>query len=932
MLPMKVKTTHTRLRFFRPIRVGLYDFRFLKIKIDGQLQGGFNLHFIELLPVEKMPNPNDFIIENENKPRLTIEMWHGDGLEGPTESVAPREIAAFVVSLSGSIGATLSFSDTHAHLYLWELTPPKASPSGAPPSILKTPYAGTTIPFASLGLDSKPNLSPLSSQGDLSLSRDGQYISLITPESYEDDPTSKRILLVFMEPTFTTPADEKTSLKPKRLSEVLIRDFPGLQEQECNVAFQLVPSKNDGRPQEVFIIRDGSIVYVYKTGDSFDLHRRLIMNNSARLVAQERYIAWRETAGLFSIWNYLTGLFVSRISILLPRVSIVEKQSLMNNGRWLLSEDNTRTTKTARFYCTATGTEIARFDYGDTPIFRYINLLDNDLLICRLYCYLDDIWFFGHASNLDLYRHEGFAQAPRLLEDREGRSIRYNYLDIFGCSPQEIVRFYRERSKHCHECTDSDEGDGMTRIDFDKASLLVTYSDKGREFILDGTTSREWTNASGKTKDVLLVVVTMECEDGHSKQVLSVPSIPFDVLHTDEHDYYHTSFFIEKEAQVVIVSWSHIQIWDLPLEPDESACRLRLIWRIQDDGVSSSIDLGSYHTKEVFVCTNGRHLIVKQEEEYDDETPREIAVSVDDCFSKDNAHRFLPAASLVLPQIYHMGDDSMKETILRYLWNYINNYQNPADSSVSLMNALIDGWTLESQTVWEELFKDLLNPGERSGWKPSDAYSKESNPFCHVLELSKTKPRILGLAQIMIDYCVAKANLESNLGYMYAAMGSLSMFSKGSEHKPRHQEMTLGLLRSLAYIPVKDDVRTFIIKSHVIAHPPEIRKFWTPNTRPLYECTNPILQIVAAEKNLDPGNDNFTHDLFVAAFDMLWDRYRLVPEDDSGEVSGLTWVRASMYGLWQTFTAAGEEYVVCHEFHLLAFDNPAIAALIEYKW
>jgi len=153
---------------------------------------------------------------------------------------------------------------------------------------------------------------------------------------------------------------------------------------------------------------------------------------------------------------------------------------------------------------------------------------------------------------------------------------------------------------------------------------------------------------------------------------------------------------------------------------------------------------------------------------------------------------------------------------------------------------------------------------------------------------------------------------------------------------PKHSHSVLALktLRRLAYFPVSS--RKFIINHHTIVHPPTFRLWpWGKHTRPLHHCKDPILQL-SGKRIYDPQNDNFTRELFVAQFDMLWKVRRNAKASET--VSKLAavgplrlaqqFLRAALYKL----TPERNTPVRCYDFDLDMLDNPALAALVEYKW
>ncbi|KAG0055687.1 hypothetical protein BGZ83_007694 [Gryganskiella cystojenkinii] len=132
------------------------------------------------------------------------------------------------------------------------------------------------------------------------------------------------------------------------------------------------------------------------------------------------------------------------------------------------------------------------------------------------------------------------------------------------------------------------------------------------------------------------------------------------------------------------------------------------------------------------------------------------------------------------------------------------------------------------------------------------------------------------------------------------------------------------------------------MERHALIHSPEFRlNFMKPNSRPLFKCEDPILQLesLGARKTVKvPGNETFLHEIFVATFNMLWDDDGNIAEPNvTSKPAGVPpslfyWIKMSPFVLLSKLKPWKKRHVKSHDFPLDAFDNPAIAALIAYKW
>jgi hypothetical protein len=97
-------------------------------------------------------------------------------------------------------------------------------------------------------------------------------------------------------------------------------------------------------------------------------------------------------------------------------------------------------------------------------------------------------------------------------------------------------------------------------------------------------------------------------------------------------------------------------------------------------------------------------------------------------------------------------------------------------------------------------------------------------------------------------------------------------------------------------------------------------------------------------KEPSPLHENLSWDLFVASFDMLWRAPEKESEMDSDKRSPVerirdhgpppppSWIRTLFSIILYKFKSRPYKRVECYKIPLEALDNPAIAALIEYKW
>jgi hypothetical protein len=108
-------------------------------------------------------------------------------------------------------------------------------------------------------------------------------------------------------------------------------------------------------------------------------------------------------------------------------------------------------------------------------------------------------------------------------------------------------------------------------------------------------------------------------------------------------------------------------------------------------------------------------------------------------------------------------------------------------------------------------------------------------------------------------------------------------------------------------------------------------------------CKDPVLHLGPSPRFKEhvTQNEKFTHDLFVASFNMLWS----IPKTRQDAISSIENIKAKVRSesssstigaifsiLWLKMKIWSSKKVECYDLPLESMDNPAIAALIEYKW
>ncbi|KAF9303676.1 hypothetical protein BGZ74_003270 [Mortierella antarctica] len=192
------------------------------------------------------------------------------------------------------------------------------------------------------------------------------------------------------------------------------------------------------------------------------------------------------------------------------------------------------------------------------------------------------------------------------------------------------------------------------------------------------------------------------------------------------------------------------------------------------------------------------------------------------------------------------------------------------------------------------------------------------------------------MAGHLIDYCVRQTKSKKDIGYMSMVFDVLPYLV---EFQP---DLVLQAIRRSAYIPVGTSKRKLIVSQARVRPRPSLASWFGRSGEPhLSKVTQPVFQtrdILPNSLSLPAVNEKdqeFVSDVFVAPYDLLW-----YHEDEDGEpikeptTTSLrtNWFKAFFSILGLKLRIKGINPVKCYDLGEEFFDNPAISALLEYRW
>ncbi|KAG0371794.1 hypothetical protein BGX24_001164, partial [Mortierella sp. AD032] len=907
--------------------------------------GAIMLHFMDIRRNLYGLNLDDPSTKQHRPFLWSLNVNQGHYPEDDKKHKKGKEILHFAISGSGSHAATLSCADRYLLLDLWDIRDPAelsiiSGRSNVDPS-QHVVQAGPYTPISCAGIH-VPFRKVTKGAIDVSISWDASQVALVDSSavhlSADERKTYRSIFRVFQH--FTDQSLTPATAHPGRGNLVPATTYqhnPQLRNFLGRGKFHISSRKDPKVKRELFIACDGHAVNVFGVHRTWT-HRHTILLDlpqekdlySSRLFSglRFRYFAWSNESNEVSVWDVEDGSLVSFFTW----PEHLGHRRFEGRTPITFSDDGSILLMCQKGYITTnwttSGTLLNSFVVPDQEYYQFIRDLQfirgGSQIIVNM-SFQDAEYGRGefglildavNMSVLDRFSIPGdyFAQHSPVVGSGQYLVAAHNSnLDLLRLDDR-VVRPFSKSDPKCGRCTDLVRP-WTLRSDYTSPAGLQ-FKAVICQAAVAATTTKTMTSTTsttiGQDKGLTTVVVTITDRNGVSSvQKPAIPVRGYDMRHIN-------AVFLDSCSRLVIRSHEFLMIWGLPttLEGDLTLLLAykaeRIHWRICRH---QQVYAQDYMAEEMVWC-----------------------MPVERPFSRRNSIRFLDGV-ITLIDIFRETMGATRNEVLRYIGRHINSYPNPDDPTESVLAKICIDWRPEVYDSFKEFVVELLSSPHGS-WAPRNDFDKRSNPLCILLDKTTKQPKAIGLAKVIIDYCIQQAKTEKDPHLLSPIMQCLSELI--DQERP-HQELAKRTLQRLAYIPVKS--RSFILDHHSIAYQPELhlhprfwRYWWETKGRPLHECKDPVLQLTTVKKH-DSLNDNFTRSLFVTSFDLLWRKRDGSPVSTTTVLAremraqkSASWVYNLFFQVWQKLKLNGNAKVECHPFSLQAFDNPAVAALIRYKW
>ncbi|KAF9949641.1 hypothetical protein BGZ72_008601 [Mortierella alpina] len=743
------------------------------------------------------------------------------------------------------------------------------------------------------------------------------------------------------------------------------KKYPKLKDLSAKAVFHRDPQKEEHFYSEHFVTCDGVTIEVYRVYSSdFWRHRQSIaidptrttptdVCNALRHNLRGSYLAMRDgDTHQVSTWDINRGIRLSSCTTLtheqMEKVNVCAAMS--NDGNQIAIPGKHK----VDVFLTATWTAVVSYPFKDiehSPSVRSVQFIYNEEIMVALDYqqqpfYQQNRGFVlsaNRASKVEEYITEGHDTFRTTFNNPANpRAIcigvsQVSLFDLENRAVQSPKRLKKRCSESCRSI-DSFLSEGLPEA--------TEASDLGFE----AKYSTASADIHGRYEDLPVLVVTSK--DGNDQQRLSI-SLP-QVLGDK------SAAFVNGGSQLLVSFNKLIMVWTAPTHPEDTFT-LQLVHAVP-------------HPTKWRVCSH-RLLYGLRLEQI---VPDEINLNDPIHRTKDN---FL-AGIAMLPLIFSNSNDVVQQEIIDYICRNINN--SHCDVVLHVCTEWVKDTHIPTLQLWKAVFSGLAQPFGR--WNPKPDMVRKTNPILHLLDKGKTNLEAFKLAEVFIDYCVRQAMLEKDPIFLLPVLQCLQELA--DPNKP-YSEAALKLLRDLAYLRARD--REAIISRHWIAHPFELRwDFWKPNPRGLDQYKNQVLHVTSAPTANSPKN-SFSREIYLASFDMLWlrsdgdldlarriwsteydirhsreflpdklnDLDDLIDDLDILLIKRVFRILVSPFLIVYAIIVAVAYFILaivyclskatcimmmrrfgmvlfpkveCHNFEPDALDNPAIAALVEYKW
>ncbi|KAF9911927.1 hypothetical protein EC991_001833 [Linnemannia zychae] len=898
--------------------------------------GSLNLHFVELCADSSIRYRADPLYR-EHHPHLSwlVDLSRSGCPDYDARTKKVKSFVSYSFSGDGRFAALKTFVGAENYLEVWDLTDREeaASVSTTPK---KTVYPLTTDESEG---SSQENIKqyratpvawmPLSDRdSDISISWDGSMLAFMDRVHPSTNTDSNESSTTAYESEFAiyrcsldhSNASEKSSSRMSLVRHDVPRKCPRLKNFFGEGIFHMVDKSKPDLKDELFVTCDRIMVDVYNAFETWTHVRSIVLNSAVTSMdlapsiestslghLQGRYFITRDSDTVYT-FDILQGALVAFTSSLSPEelrildcfaclsedgtfIAIAEyhKVSIYRTRTWTLHGSY-------MFYEVGSDERVGGVSFICKGKLLLVAIGPNENTFRQSRPgYLLDI---ATMSVVDRVAPDGYAAFYRVaLSGSEQGLIYISYSQLWIVRLEDRTYQYGERlpdrcTDLCKspECRDSGVQEGT--------------SSTGLHFKAEKTDASILSHLSRDKRATLTVTMTEENSSRVKTMVIPLP---------DGVSICSAAFFADFKYLLVVTNATNMG-WTVPTTFDGN---FRLL-----------LALHAPYIQEWILCPHG---FIRCRVEEDDEEFKFFG-HIKHPFLEHELLQNIYLGVVAMTEIYEFADPRLKQDILRFYSRYLNRYFDNGQWSVLLF--LFHHWSPARHYICYDFLKNLLAlPG--SPWIPSQEMTVLNSPLASVLSIARTQPLAIGLAQILVEYCIQQAKRRQDQYFLVPIRQCLDLIV---DPKQQFSELATYVYREMAYFPVEG--RDFIIGHHALADPVIFRwAFWKPCPWGLQQYKDQVMQLETT-KIPRPTKGNFTRELYLASFDMLWRKtYADIFESESdkedkvaSEPALFSWSRAIWAMVLRKCRLRHNTSVECYPFENETLGNPALMALVEYKW
>ncbi|KAG0301760.1 hypothetical protein BGZ98_008067 [Dissophora globulifera] len=965
---------YARFQFQSQVDLDSDGFLRLDIKARSAVEMSLEFHYLEITPSQYVPlSERNYIVLYGTTTPAPITQIINITQPAEKEPTLARRVLSYGISDSGTIAATFSISNEDSCVELWDISPaaslvkkPSFSEQGEPQQI--------SIPFASVSFVYPPQLRRSSDNFPvlgLAVSYSGSKIMLNAYQMLgEDDhyPT----LLFKCNPRASKDGDISQPW-PLERSPPICENEKDLKEVYGQGRFTISDKKELDLSKERYVFMNGQVIFVYDTSsEPWRLKHQIPITLGYKQEwvwslmdsIQGRFMAWVGWESMLSVWDIETGNDISHFRI---DQDPAVRAAVSADGSMVLVAALGKVS----LYQTKTGIRLGVYKEGLTmgnvqgmafdqyhfsvQNVRALTAEDHDRnLSCRSVVRTSDMSIMRNVIMDSSYKfsQKGLPNNPVLAYRMDAMLNLKRFGNEFMPPSEDICDDDCEMVKYDAFMID----EGVERV------LIESVS--GDKFVLVPKHVR----SNGET--ILAIKILAKTSDGTTNSI----KIPL-----GSKDLSYQMSFHPESSKLILMTGRYVHIWRLSAK-DKKVGTLESIRRFIMDSKPSyficetlfedptacvhgkrfTFDvLGVVWQDPITVTTDGQHTGV-------DPVRMTIPKTEEDRMPSTEDERIkLSVEGLIL--MYLGGDIYCRTAIVEFLRPRIR----PASiNEISCIVEFANLWTASPgfKEIFELLFVELLRL-DMITWIPDTPNAYDRDPVRIMLEKAKTQPSARFTTQRIIDYCITHAVNSRNLAFLAPVFANMKQIME------LYPEYAIKQLARVAHLSVPN--WQYILNNHMIAEPPTTKlQFWKKAKKPLAELSDLVMQFQFSHALYDQANDTFTKGVYMASFDALWHYHgqpttttaltsdaankikadpasydekkpvegheQVDSESEVGEaitaveveapVEKTNWMKAAFYMLLGVLQLRMHTYVECYDFSLEYFDNPAIGALVAYKW